>query len=353
MSKVPHRGAVAMRVDPPRHRGGTGPVLGAALRRYAGLLSRGAGKGRLNILIFHRVRAHRDPLFPGEPDRDDFDRLMGLVAENFHCIGLPEAVARLSAGRPLPPRAVAISFDDGYADNRTEAVPVLQAHGLTASFFVASGFLDGGWMWNDGVIDVVRRSERPLATAGIGEICADSLALDSLASRRDAIRQLIGAIKHLDPARRLQIVQALQQRMGLQPPQGLMMTTEQLRGLRRGGMGIGAHTVNHPILARLADDAARREIAAGRDRLQDLLQERVPLFAYPNGQPASDYSTASVRLVQEAGFDAAFSTAWGAAAVGADVFQLPRFTPWDRTRTRFGLRLLRNLRQPARPATVA
>jgi hypothetical protein len=57
--------------------------------------------------------------------------------------------------------------------------------------------------------------------------------------------------------------------------------------------------------------------------------------------------------VRRAGFDAAFSTAWGAATAGADVFQLPRFTPWDRTRTRFGLRLLRNLRQPARPATVA
>jgi peptidoglycan/xylan/chitin deacetylase (PgdA/CDA1 family) len=312
-----------------------------------------AGPGaRLSVLIFHRVLARPDPLFPGEVDGQTFDAICRWLRHWFEVLPLDRAVQALRDGT-LPARAAAITFDDGYADNHDLAMPILQRHGLSATFFVASGFLDGGWMWNDGVIDVVRRSERPLATAGIGEIGADSLVLDSLASRRDAIRQLIGAIKHLDPARRLQIVQALQQRMGLQPPQGLMMTTEQLRGLRRGGMGIGAHTVNHPILARLADDAARREIAAGRDRLQDLLQERVPLFAYPNGQPASDYSTASVRLVQEAGFDAAFSTAWGAAAAGADVFQLPRFTPWDRTRTRFGLRLLRNLRQPARPATVA
>lgn len=324
------------------------------MRPLFSCLSPAGPAARLSVLIFHRVLPEPDPLFPGEVDQTGFDAICRWVRQWFEVLPLDQAAQALREGR-LPARAAAITFDDGYADNHDLAMPILQQHGLSATFFVATGFLDGGWMWNDGVIDVVRRSpgDRPLSTAGIAEIGAESLDLSSLQARREAILRVIGAIKHLDPARRLQIVQQLQQRMRLEPPRGLMMTSDQVRGLRRGGMGIGAHTVHHPILARLQDAAARDEIVAGRDRLQDLLQERVPLFAYPNGQPGSDYSATSVRLVREAGFDAAFSTAWGAAASGADPWQLPRFTPWDRTRLRFGLRLLRNLRLPAVPATVA
>ena len=67
------------------------------------------------------------------------------------------------------------------------------------------------------------------------------------------------------------------------------------------------------------------------------------LFAYPNGKPGEDYLPRDVALVRELGFDAAVSTAWGASGHGSDPFQLQRFTPWDRTKARFGLRLLRNL----------
>ena len=64
---------------------------------------------------------------------------------------------RLQQGR-LPPRALAITFDDGYADNRTVAAPLLERHGLPCTFFVATGFLDGGRMWNDTLIETVRRA---------------------------------------------------------------------------------------------------------------------------------------------------------------------------------------------------
>lgn len=340
MSKVPHRGAVAMRVDPPRHRGGPGPVLGAALRRYAGLLSRGAGKGRLNILIFHRVRAHRDPLFPGEPDRDDFDRLMGLVAENFHCIGLPEAVARLSAGRPLPPRAVAISFDDGYADNRTEAVPVLQAHGLTASFFVASGFLDGGCMWNDRVIELVRGyggAEIDLSPIGLGRYASGTVP-----EKAALLDTVLIDLKYREPAARSDAIDGLAAITGGSVPRDLMMSTAQVREMQAAGMEVGGHTLSHPILARLDDAAILREIGEDRARLADILGAPPTLFAYPNGKPGKDYLPGHPDLIRRCGYRAAFSTAWGSVNESTDLFQVPRFTPWDRSPARFVLRLAHN-----------
>lgn len=123
------------------------------------------------------------------------------------------------------------------------------------------------------------------------------------------------------------------------------MSSDQVRALHRAGMQIGAHTVNHPILARLGRDEAMREIGDSKRRLESITGAPVTLFAYPNGRPGDDYDDASVALVREAGFEAAFSTTWGAARLVSDRFQLPRFTPWDRGRGRFGLRLLGNLRR--------
>ena len=69
------------------------------------------------------------------------------------------------------------------------------------------------------------------------------------------------------------------------------------------------------------------------------------LFAYPNGKPAEDYTPQSVNIVRSLDFDAAVSTAWGTTGAGDDLFQMRRFTPWDQSRFRFGIRLLDNLRR--------
>ena len=113
--------------------------------------------------------------------------------------------------------------------------------------------------------------------------------------------------------------------------------------MRRSGMQIGAHTVSHPILATLDRATAFHEIAESKRTLEDIVDERVSLFAYPNGKPQTDYNAESVAVVRELGFDAAFSTYWAVATAKTDVFQVPRFTPWDRTKFRFGARLLGNL----------
>ncbi len=314
------------------------------------LLSPAGAGARLSTLIFHRVLPQPDPLFPGELDAARFDALCGWLRAWFRVLPLREALQRRAEGR-LPARAAAISFDDGYADNCEIATPILQRHGLHATFFVASGFLDGGRMWNDGVIEALRRckAER-LDASDLGGTLAHPLpplALHDAQARRAAIDHVIAAIKYLEPVRRQQAVDALARASAAELPDDLMMSTAQLRRLRGAGMDVGAHTLTHPILARLDDEAARGEIVQGRERLQALLDEPIPLFAYPNGKPGQDYSPRSVQLVREAGFEAAVSTAWGVATVASDPFQIPRFTPWDRTRGRFGLRLLRNLRQAA------
>lgn len=306
----------------------------------------------LSTLIFHRVRPERDELLPGEITAGEFDAICGWVARWMRVLPLDEAVPALQRGS-LPARAACITFDDGYADNRTVALPILQRHGLCATFFVATGFLERGRMWNDTIIEALRATRRtelnlrPLGLEGIATVPTATLA-----QRRTAIGPVLRALKHLPPAQRSDGVHAVLQAAGVHDtalPQDLMMSGPQVRELRAAGMQVGAHTVSHPILARVDDAQARQEIAASRETLQGLLGEPVRLFAYPNGQPGQDYTARDVALVRQLGFSAAVSTAWGAARRTADPFQLPRFTPWDRSPLTFGLRLLRNMLTAPQP----
>jgi peptidoglycan/xylan/chitin deacetylase (PgdA/CDA1 family) len=122
-----------------------------------------------------------------------------------------------------------------------------------------------------------------------------------------------------------------------------MMTSGELRQLSQAGMCIGAHTINHPILSRISADEAWQEIQGSKDVLVDILREPVSVFAYPNGKPGTDYLPEHVQMVRDAGFSAAVSTVWGTANGQQDRYQLPRFTPWDRSKTKFGLRMARNM----------
>ena len=125
------------------------------IRTAARWLSPGGTRARLSILIYHRVLPEPDGLFPDVPDLKRFEQELHWISRWFHVLPLDEAAARLEAGS-LPPRAAAITFDDGYADNATVALPALQRAGLSATFFIATSFLDGGRMWNDTVIESVR-----------------------------------------------------------------------------------------------------------------------------------------------------------------------------------------------------
>ena len=314
-------------------------------------LSPAGPRGRLSIFIFHRVHPAPDPLAESEPDVAQFDRILGWIGSACNVLPMDRAIAGLRAGT-LPARAAAITFDDGYADNHDLALPVLLRHGMSATFFIATGYLDGGRMWNDTVIEAVRAAAGPrldLRGLGLGDH-----PLPDWPARRTAIEAIIGQIKYRPIGERIELAERVATMADVRPPADLMMTSAQVVEMRRAGMIIGAHTVSHPILARLDSEAAREEIVEGRRTLEHLLGEPVRYFAYPNGRPGTDYLPEQADLVRQLGFEAAFSTAWGAADGSADLMQLPRFTPWDRTRAKFLVRVAINLagrnRQPAHDA---
>ena len=312
------------------------------LKQAFGVVSPAGRQARLSILIFHRVLPKPDILFPDEIDARRFDEICEWLKSWLNVLPLDKAVASLKNGT-LPASPACITFDDGYADNHDVAVPVLKRHGLSATFFIATGFLDGGRMWNDSIIESVRlygRSSLDLTELGLG--CHAS---GTIAEKRAAITTLIGQIKYRPVEERISITEKIAQLCEVRLPHDLMMTSNEVKAMLQAGMQIGAHTVSHPILARAPDNEVREEIQTSKRSLEQLLGERVGLFAYPNGKPGADYKPHHVDVVRSLGFDAAVSTAPGASGGQDDLFQLRRFTPWDRTKLRFFVRMAANLRR--------
>ena len=197
-------------------------------------------------------------------------------------------------------------------------------------------------MWNDTVIDVMRRAEGPdldLIPLKLGRY-----PVGTLEDRQRSLGQLLGKLKYLEPGVREGLANDVAATAHIQPPRDLMLTTGQVRTLAESGMTIGAHTISHPILSRVDEQQARTEMTQSKQQLEAITGSTVTLFAYPNGKPGTDYTAAHVRLAHEAGFAAACSTGWGTATKDCDIFQIPRFTPWDRTGWRYALRLARNMR---------
>lgn len=318
-------------------------------RLATSILSPGGARGRLSAFIFHRVLPAPDPLQPSEPHAEQFDAMLGWIGSQFNVLPPLEACERLYA-KSLPPRAAIITFDDGYRDNHDIALPLLKKHGMTAVFFVATGYLDGGVMFNDRVIEAVRKTR--LEHLDARQWGAGTLPLGSIEQRREAIARLLVAIKHLEPDARNSAVEAVEASCGPGVDGDLMMTSEQVAALASEGMQIGGHTRGHPILRSLEDGSAEHDIRAGRDDLRAITGQAPVLFAYPNGRIRDDFEPRHAQMARRAGFAYGFTTHGGASSSGEDPMLLRRHTPWARRRVRFQGQALRNL-APSRSEAIA
>jgi peptidoglycan/xylan/chitin deacetylase (PgdA/CDA1 family) len=240
---------------------GAGPTLPAPLKaaatrvrsRWWLLRSRGRlDESGLRILFYHRVSDDDDPLAVA-PAR--FRRQMELLAaEGFDVVDLERAVALLEAGA-LPPRTVALNFDDGYGDVAENALPVLESLGFRATVFVPTGVVEGAALfpWYE-----------------------------------------------------------------LQPP---VLGWDEIVELDRGGtLRFEAHTVTHPNLLAVSDEAARQEIRQSKLELEAKLGRTVEAFCYPAGL----YGARERELVLEAGYRAAVTCEPGVNIPGADLLTLRR-----------------------------
>jgi peptidoglycan/xylan/chitin deacetylase (PgdA/CDA1 family) len=294
------------------------------------------GNRSFPILVFHRVNDEQDPFFPSLPTAV-FAARMRHIAEQYVVLTVEELADRVRR-REVPRRALALTFDDGYRDALTHAAPVLARHGLPATIFLATGYIGTSEMpWYDLLALAFKTTARATVEVTPGQV----LPLDSTAHRLQALQIALRHFKRAsDEDRRQTIARLIDE---LQPAcaqrqKRLMLSWEEVDTLRGLGVSVGAHTVSHPILSRVAPDAAWREVHGSKVAIERCLGTAVRAFAYPNGG-ADDYNGTTVDLVGRAGFTCAVTTRRGLNSSSTPVFELRRGGPSEQHLPTYALKL--------------
>ncbi len=250
-----------------------------------------------------------------------------------HC--RPVSVLGLAEGLDdgsLPPRAVAVTFDDGYADVLDKARPWLERYGVPATVFVVTGRL-GHKFWWDELADALMGSKPPkehlhLRVGGetvVWELDDPSVGQDGPPEDRSRLASdLYRRLLPLAPEEQCRVLSQIQAWAGdssVAPETGRSLTSAEVQQLAGDLVDIGAHTVTHPLLAAQPTALQRSEIRDSKSALEALLDRPIIGFSYPNGST----SPTTRALVREAGFSYACGSQPDVARRSSHRYQLPRF----------------------------
>lgn len=315
-------------------------ATGLHAARLSGPLSRALGYAStvptFPILSYHRVNDEGDPFFPSL-STEIFERQMAFVARAYVVLTVEELADRMLR-RTVPRNALAITFDDGYRDNLTHAAPILARFGLPATVFLVTGAIARGEpLWFDRLAAAFKQAASPAWWAPWGE----SLPLETMAQRLDALGQTLSRFKRLANEERRRSVEQVLLALGTgneRALETLMLSWADVQALMGLGITIGAHTVSHPILSQLAPEEARGEIFESYRMIATACGRPPRAFAYPNGRP-DDYSPAIAALVREAGFTCAVTTTFGVNTMSTPPYGLRRGGPWEPHLPTFALKL--------------
>jgi peptidoglycan/xylan/chitin deacetylase (PgdA/CDA1 family) len=325
--------------------------LGRTARRLKGLFVPSA-----LVLLYHRVADIAcDPQWLCVTPRHFAEHL-----EVLNQFGPTLTVRQLNEVREtgsIPRRAVVVTFDDGYADNLYNAVPLLERHDVPATFFVCSGYVgqEREFWWDDlerlmlhpgmlpATLEITLNGSTHSWPLGSSDYSEEAFVRDrswnAMMARKPTARQqaylaLCQLLRRVAPEQRDRILAELcaQREPAVLPRSShRAMTAEELKTLADCRLAeVGAHTVTHPVLAALSLDRQRDEVSRSKNELENIIGHSISGFSYPFGALA-DYTSDTAAVVRDTGFSCACSNFEGLVNRGTDPYALPRFVvrDWD------------------------
>lgn len=305
--------------------------------------------GVLIVLMYHRVLPRVEALQPVvQPGmvvtEESFDMQLKLLREHFEPVALQEWLADTAAGRPVPRRACAVTFDDGWSDNYQYAYPILKAHKIPATIFVVTGQVGTTYrywperlaavLWAGGAgieASVVQREEfRWLHRLGI------PFRIGGVPPTREQIDEIITRAK-IYPDRelieRVAKMEVVAEFDGRKNPPDLLGWSQLEEMVASGLVEVGSHTRNHTRLSKVTDAGELRdEVIGSLDDILSSLGDRPCTFCYPNGDRSDD-----AEMLVRSRYVGACTVQRGWNTVNTDPFALKRIgihedVSGDRTR---------------------
>jgi peptidoglycan/xylan/chitin deacetylase (PgdA/CDA1 family) len=260
---------------------------------------RSASTPRLWVLMYHRVLPADDSRYAlEEPGMlvtpATLDLHLTIARQLFEVVDLQQWVSKAEQGLPLPDKACAITFDDGWLDNYEFALPILQRHQVPATLFAVADKVGTSFrFWPNIVSELVaarasQLNDHPMFT--------EASALAEQGFSREGIAQVIAGLKQYSEARIFETLDAIGWQQALHESKPALMNQAEISELANSGcVSIGSHTCTHQRLDKgLNTKAIEEEVVSSREKLERMLERPVPLFCFPNG----DYNDEALARVK-------------------------------------------------------
>ncbi|MCE5336691.1 MAG: polysaccharide deacetylase family protein [Desulfobacteraceae bacterium] len=255
---------------------------------------------------------------------EDFERQIDFVTRYFRVVSLDKLMAH--AGQPSTDETLfAITFDDGYRDNFDHAFPILRKYGAPALFYLTAACVGGSCtLWPSELRYLILRSPRPCVSLST---LSDAYLLEDEESKAKSIQQIKHRMIGCTRRQREEILRELRSNANVREPfplKQVMLTWDQVRVMRSGGMSFGSHTLSHPSLPYVPTGEAKAEISDSRTILEDQLDEEIIHFSYPNPGGYINFNENLKGLLRNAGYRTATTSRSGYVSPGDDPLELKR-----------------------------
>ncbi|MDO9415756.1 polysaccharide deacetylase family protein [Pararhizobium sp.] len=298
----------------------TGGLRASMLARRAGLLSSARGRGAIFTLHHVRPKIERgfDPNGHLEITPEFLDAaILTLKRDGYRFVALSDLPSYLGRERPQQPIAC-FTLDDGYRDNAEFAQPVFTDHRVPFTVFVTEGFIDKTHtMWWETLEALLAKAGVIDFDFGAGPV---SIPAGTVREKIEAFDRISAFIMTGDETAAINQLNVVARSHGIDPElivERLTLRAAELESLVLNPLAeLGAHTVSHRALARLAEDEAREELRRSADRVQAITGKRPTCLAYPYGDGHS-VSTREHRIARDLGFEIAVTTRPGTLCDGA------------------------------------
>lgn len=289
--------------------------------------------GSCRVLLYHRITdLETDPQSLAVSPAN-FDDHLGLLAQNYSVLSIADFEDILRDRKRFPANSILITFDDGYADNYLEALPILEKHKQQALFYVSTGTLETGEeYWWDAVERIVLLSEDEASENSI-DVNGETFSLAPLdsASRTELYESLLPKLRRMPSEPRNVIIAKLAAVLRSEQPRGThrAMTYEELSKMAESSSAVvGAHTHLHPSLGALSYQDQVDEIRQSKETLENELQCPITHFSYPFGT-VRDFNEDTLSIVREQGFEFVAANYPDVVNKQSDRFRFPRFLVRD------------------------
>lgn len=285
-------------------------------------------KPRAVVLMYHSVveepEQTANSIGTSQP-RASFESQMSALARRFNPVSIEQVTESAAEGRQLLRRSVAVTFDDGFADNHDVVLPILNRYGIPATFYIMVNAVETGtppwycrlnFAFSTATVRYWKHPENDRTFELSSADCRKSaliMACDLGAARTGTAQE--------------QLVHQIEESLQVKPldaRSGLMLNWDQVRTLKKAGHIIGGHTLSHPNLAHVTEREARSEILGCKERLEKKLGEPIQHFSYPHPALNPQWTPQTFQITREAGFRSAVLTTPGSVLPGDQPLSLKR-----------------------------